>query len=100
MSESDQRELPAEFEISPAEANHWWSKNQPTGTLVNRLMLLFVVAPIILVFKNYYVLSFVIFSLMVPYGFLVRRLAVSAVRAHLANHPESVLEFREAGIIL
>jgi hypothetical protein len=90
----------SEFEISPSEANHWWSKNQPVGILMNRLMLLFIVVPIFLVFQSYYTLSFVVFSLMVPYGFVVRRLAVSAVRAHLANNPESVLEFREAGIIL
>jgi hypothetical protein len=100
MSEPDESQLPVEFEISPAEANYWWSKNQPTGTLLNRLMLAFVVGPIVLVFKNYYLLSLVVFSLMIPYGFLVRRLAVSAVRAYLANHPDSVLEFREAGIIL
>src|SRR5262245_15361482 len=96
MSESDS----APFEIlSPAEANYWWRTNEPAGALLNKLMILFIIAPIALVLKNLYLLSFVVFSLMIPYGFLVRRLAVSAVRSHLANHPDSVEEFRSAGIL-
>ena len=94
MSASD------DFEISPIEATYWWRKNEAAGALLNNLMFAFIVVPVILVFKSFYVLSFVVFSLMVPYGLLVRRLAVLAVRAHLANHPERVLEFRDAGIIL
>ena len=88
-----------ELEIFAAEANDWWRKNQPAGTLLNNLMVLFIFVPIGLVWKSFYLLSFVVFSLMIPYGFLVRRLAVSAVRNHLACHPDSVDDFRSAGIL-
>ena len=87
------------FEILSVEANYWWRTNEPVGALVNKLMILFIVAPIALVFKNLYLLSFVVFSLMIPYGFLVRRLAVSAVRNHMASHPDSKEDFRSAGIL-
>jgi hypothetical protein len=100
MSGFDHPELPDHIEVSPIDANNWWRKYHPLGAFLNRLMLAFVVAPVALVFKEYYTLSFVIFASMVPYGLLVRQMAVSAVRRHLANHPESVLEFREAGIIV
>jgi hypothetical protein len=90
---------PTGFSIIAPEANEWWRKTEPAGALLNRLMILFIFAPIALVFKNLYALSFVVFSLMIPYGFLVRRLAVSAVRNHLANHPDSVEDFRDAGIL-
>ena len=100
MSESEGQDLHAHFEISSFEANYWWRKNIPLGAVLNNLMVLFIVAPVVLVFKNFYLLSFIVFAFMVPYGLVVRRMAVSAVRAHLANHPECVLEFREAGIIL
>ena len=100
MSESEDRLLVAKIEISPIDANNWWRKNHPLGAFLNGLMLAFVVSPVALVFKEYYTLSFVIFALMVPYALLVRKLAVLAVRTHLAKHPESMLEFREAGVIL
>ena len=100
MSEPEDPFHADKIEISPVDANHWWRKNHPLGAFLNRLMLAFVVSPVALVFKEYYTLSFVIFALMVPYGLLVRKLAVSAVRTYLAKHPESMLEFREAGIIL
>ena len=102
MSESEQPDesLPAEFQISSLEANYWWRKTNPLGAFMNNLMFVFIVAPVALVLKGYYGPSFFIFALMVPYGLLLRRMAVSAVRGYLANHPESVLEFREAGIIL
>lgn len=87
------------FEVSSAEANFWWRKNVPAGALLNNLMFLFVVAPIALVIKHFYALSFVVFALMVPYGFLVRRLAVRAVRNHIAAHPESIDEFQQDGVI-
>ena len=87
------------LKIFRAEANYWWRKNEPTGALLNNLMILFIVAPIALVLKNLYVLSFIVFSLMIPYGFLVRQLAVVAVRNHLATHPEAVAGFLNAGII-
>ncbi len=90
----------SESEISPAEANFWWRRNDPAGALLNKLMLLFVVVPIGLVLKEFYALSFVIFAFMVPYGFFVRYLSVRAVRRYLESHPEEVVEFKEAGIIL
>jgi hypothetical protein len=103
MSESDRPnrfELPDDLQISSLEANYWWRKTDPVGAFLNNLMFAFIVAPVVLVLRSYYVLSFVIFALMVPYGFLLRWLAVAAVRRRLAKHPEDMLEFREAGIIL
>lgn len=89
----------AESKISSAEANYWWRKNDPAGALLNNLMVLFIVAPIALVLKQFYALSFVVFVLMVPYGLFVRFLAVRAVRRHLENHPEERGEFMESGIV-
>ncbi|PYR68904.1 MAG: hypothetical protein DMG20_08535 [Acidobacteria bacterium] len=86
-------------EISPAEANYWWRKNDPAGALLNNLMFLFVVVPIVLVLKSFYALSFVVFAMMVPYGLFLRRLAIYAVRHHLENHPEEWEKFEESGII-
>src|SRR5438876_2356745 len=88
-----------EREISPAEANYWWRKNDPAGALLNNLMFLFVVAPIILVLKSFYTLSFMVFALMVPYGLFVRWLAIRAVRRYLENHPEECEKFEETRII-
>src|SRR5262245_12518369 len=96
MSES--RLLP-EMKIRSAQANYWWQKTEPAGALLNRLMILFIFVPIGLVFTNLYLWSFVVFSLMIPYGFLVRHLAVCAVRNHLSNNPGAVPDFRDAGII-
>ena len=89
----------SEFEISPLEANCWWRKNAPAGALLNRLMLLFIAIPIALVVQRFYTLSFVVFAFMIPYGFLVRYLAVRAVRNHIVAHPEAVEEFEAQGII-
>ena len=88
-----------ECEVSAAEANYWWRKTTPAGALLNKLILLFIVVPIVLVFKSFYVLSFVVFAFMVPYGLFVRYLAVRAVRQHLEEHPEQQEEFEQAGII-
>ena len=85
--------------IVSLEANNWWRKNEPAGALLNNLMIVFIFAPIALVLKSFYLLSFIVFSLMIPYGFLVRRLAVSAVRNYMASHPDSVEDFRSAGIL-
>ena len=103
MSEFDPAkkvESPGELQISSVEASYWWRKTDPVGAFLNSLMFAFIVAPVVLVFKSFYTLSLVIFALMIPYGFLLRFLAVSAVRRRLAKHPEDMLEFREAGIIL
>jgi len=51
------------------------------------------------VLKSFYLVSFVVFALMVPYGFFVRYLAVRAVRQHLQEHPEEREHFAELGII-
>jgi hypothetical protein len=85
--------------VSPVEANYWWRETTPAGALLNKLLFLFIVVPIALVLKRFYVLSFIVFSLMVPYGLFVRHLAVRAVRQHLENHPEEREEFEQAGII-
>ena len=85
--------------VSPADANYWWRKNDPAGALLNNLMFLFIVVPIVLVLKSFYALSFIVFAMMVPYGLLLRRLAIHAVRHHLENHPEEWEKFEESGII-
>ena len=85
--------------VSPVEANYWWRETTPAGALLNKLLFLFIIVPIALVLKRFYVLSFIVFSLMVPYGLFVRHLAVRAVRQHLENHPEEREEFEQAGII-
>jgi hypothetical protein len=88
-----------EFEIVPLEANSWWRTNAREGALLNRLMLLFILIPILLVTQRLYMLSFVVFAFMIPYGFLVRHLAVRAVRNYIAEHPEAVAEFEARGVI-
>ena len=95
MFESD----PPESRISPIEANYWWRQTSPEGAVLNKLIVLFIIVPIALVLKKLYALSFVVFALMVPYGFLMRHLAVRAVRQHLKEHPEQREEFEQAGII-
>jgi hypothetical protein len=85
--------------ISAIEANYWWRQSTPEGALLNKLIVLFIVVPVVLVFKAFYALSFVVFALMVPYGFFVRHLAVRAVRQHLSEHPEDREDFQQAGII-
>lgn len=95
MSESDRPDDP----ISSFEANFWWRQSTPAGALLNKLMVLFVVVPVVLVVKNFYTLSFLVFALMVPYGLFVRHLAVLAVRRHLQQHPEDRETFEKAGIV-
>jgi len=85
--------------INPFEAHYWWRKNEPAGALLNNLMILFIVVPIGLVMRNFYVLSFIVFSFMVPYGLLLRHLAVRAVRRMVELHPEKSREFEQQGII-
>ena len=87
------------FEVSSAEANRWWQRNTVTGVLLNRLMLLFIFGPMALVFFNWYRLSIVVFALMIPYGLVVRRLAIVAVRKFVQDHPEAKEEFENEGII-
>ena len=87
------------FRISTAEANQWWRESTPAGAILNKLIILFILVPIALVLKSFYALSFAIFALMVPYGLLVRHLAVRAVRDHLQKHPEEREQFEQARII-
>jgi hypothetical protein len=89
----------SEFEISSVEANRWWQTHSVAGVLLNRLMLLFIFGPIALVFLNRYTLSLIVFSFMVPYGLLVRQLAVRAVARYLTAHSEAIEEFAASGII-
>ncbi len=88
------------FEINSSQANQWWHRNDVKGALLNNLMVLFIVAPIALVFKQYYTLRFIVFSFMVPYGLLVRHLAVRAVRSRLQSNPDLIQIFRDDGIIV
>jgi hypothetical protein len=99
MSESDLPTAPADENISRIEANYWWRQTTPAGALLNKLMVLFIIVPVVLVFKSFYTLSFVVFALMVPYGLWMRHLAVRAVRQHLQKHPEDRAQFEEMGII-
>jgi hypothetical protein len=85
--------------IDPLEAQYWWRTNEPAGALLNKLMILFIVVPIGLVMKKFYVLSFIVFSFMVPYGLFLRHLAVRAVQRSLKLHPEKSEEFQQEGII-
>ena len=85
--------------VSSAEANYWWRKNDPAGALLNNLMLLFIAVPVVLVLKNFYASSFVVFAFIVPYGLFIRHLAVRAVEQYLLYHPEEFEKFEEAGII-
>ena len=87
------------MKVDPLEANYWWRKNEPAGALLNNLMFLFIVVPIALVMKRFYVLSFFVFSFMVPYGLFLRYLAVRVVRRRLELHPEQSEEFQQEGII-
>jgi hypothetical protein len=87
------------FDVRSGEANRWWQQNSILGVLLNRLMLLFVFGPIGLVLTNRYSLSLVVFAFMIPYGFLVRYLAMRAVRSHLALNPDDAEEFESHGII-
>lgn len=107
MSEFDARDVEQVYArpddrpiiVVGSEASYWWRKNDPLGVLLSTSMWLFVIAPIALVLKRFYGLSFFVFSLMVPYGLLLRYLAVRAVRNHLKNHPEEREEFEQSGII-
>ena len=87
------------MKIDPFEATYWWRKNDAAGVILNKLMVLFILVPIVLVMKRFYVISFVVFSFMVPYGLLLRHLAVRAVRRSLELHPEKSEEFQQEGII-
>jgi hypothetical protein len=88
-----------ECDISSVEANYWWRQSSPGGALLNKLMFLFIVVPVALVLKQFYTASFIVFAFMVPYGLVVRQLAVRAVRQHLESHPEEREQFEQAGII-
>jgi uncharacterized protein involved in response to NO len=89
----------SEFQVSSLEANRWWQKNTVSGVLLNRLMLLFIFVPIGLVYYGLFTVSFIVFAFMVPYGFLIRYLAVRAVRQHLSLHPDAFEEFKNEGVI-
>lgn len=91
--------MPQPFKIVAGEANYWWRNNAVAGALLNKVMLLFVIVPIVLVLQKHYVLSVTVFVLMVPYGFLVQALATRAVRRHIEAHPETLEEFETSGIL-
>ena len=87
------------FEVVESEANDWWRSNDIAGAVLNRMMLLFIILPIVLVFKEFYLLSFLVFALMVPYGLFLRHLATRAVRRFLEANPETLVEFEQSGIV-
>ncbi len=87
------------FEVVRSEALYWWRTNVIAGTVMHRLMLLFIAVPILLVAKGYYGLSLLIFGLMVPYGLLLQHLAARSVSTFIQTHPESLGEFEETGVI-
>ena len=83
MSESDLNTDQVEFSSKPIIGG---AKTTPAGALLNNLMLLFIVVPVALVLKSFYTSELRSSSrFMVPYGLFVRRLAVRAVRQHLAE---------------
>jgi hypothetical protein len=88
-----------QFEVVANEASYWWRTNAVSGALLHRLMLLFIAVPLALVWKGYYVASFVVFGFMVPYGLFLRHLATRAVLVLIEKHPETFAEFEEAGVI-
>jgi hypothetical protein len=92
-------DLPGADRINPVEASYWWRQSSPAGAVLSKLMVLFIVVPVALVLKSFYILSFALFALMVPYGFFVRRLAVRAARQYVDEHPEERENFEKAGII-
>ena len=87
------------FKIDANEAGIWWRTNTVAGAVLYRLMLLFIVGPLILVSKGYYTTSLVVFSFMIPYGLLLKRLAKRAVINLIDSHPQTSEEFANSGII-
>ena len=69
------------------------------GTIMHRLMLLFIAVPVLLVATGYTALSLLIFGLMVPYGLLLQHLAARSVSTFIQTHPEALTEFEETGVI-
>lgn len=87
-------------EISPVEANIWWRTHHLAGVVLNRLMLVLVLAPVALVLYGHTYLSLLAFATLVPYGFFLRYLAVRAVRKEILARPESAPEFEECGVLV
>ena len=87
------------FDVVRSEASYWWRTNVIAGTIMHRLMLLFIAVPILLVATGYTALSLLIFGLMLPYGLLLQHLAARSVSTFIQTHPESLGEFEETGVI-
>ena len=87
------------FEVVGSEASYWWRTNVIAGAILHRLLLLFIAGPVVLVAKGYYLLSLLVFGLMVPYGLLLQHLATRSVSTFLQAHPETLAEFEESGVI-
>jgi hypothetical protein len=92
-------EPPQRIVISALEANAWWRKHELLGAVLNGLCFAILAAPIVLVVNDLFKASVAAFALVVPYFLLVRFLAVLAVKRRLANHPESLSEFKDAGVL-
>jgi hypothetical protein len=87
------------FEIDRTEASYWWRTNVIAGVILHRLMWLFIAASAALVWQGYQVLGFLVVLGMIPYGFFLRFLSARACSNFLEEHPESVREFENSGII-
>jgi vacuolar-type H+-ATPase subunit I/STV1 len=88
------------FEIVRVEASHWWRTNVVAGAILDRLMWLFIVVAVYLVVaKGYVLISFLVFLGMIPYGLFLRHLAQRSLLRFIEEHPETIDEFEESGII-
>lgn len=88
------------FKVVRHEASYWWRTNDLAGTILHRLMLLFIFVPLTLVYYGYYVPSFLVFCGMVPYGLVLQILAERSVVGLIRKHPETVAHFEREGVIV
>jgi hypothetical protein len=88
------------FEVIPDEAAYWWRTTQVSGAILHRLMILFILVPMVLVYYRYYVSSFLVFALIVPYGLFLRYLSELSVTRIIRKNPETLEHFEQEGVIL
>jgi hypothetical protein len=88
------------LQISRSEASYWWRTNSVAGAILYRMMILFIFTPMALVYYRYYVLSFIVFAFIVPYGLLLQYLAERFVARIIRKHPETIEHFESEGIVV
>ena len=93
-------DLTAPFEVIQDEASYWWRTNRVSGTILYRLMLLFIFVPLTLVYYRHYIPSFLVFAGIIPYGYLLRYLAKRSVTLIIQKHPEALDHFEREGVIV